>query len=41
MTTASGLQIIKVKEGTGPSAAGKTATVFYTGGLYQNGEKGA
>jgi peptidylprolyl isomerase len=41
MTTADGLQIIEVKEGTGPSAAGKTATVHYTGWLYQNGQKGA
>jgi peptidylprolyl isomerase len=41
MTTASGLQIIEVKEGTGPTAAGKTATVHYTGWLYQNGQKGA
>jgi peptidylprolyl isomerase len=41
MTTASGLQIIEVKEGAGPSAAGKTATVHYTGWLYANGQKGA
>jgi peptidylprolyl isomerase len=41
MTTADGLQIIEVKEGTGPSAAGKTAVVHYTGWLYQNGQKGA
>jgi peptidylprolyl isomerase len=41
MTTASGLQIIEVKEGTGASAAGKTATVHYTGWLYANGQKGA
>jgi peptidylprolyl isomerase len=41
MTTASGLQIIEVKEGTGASAAGKTASVHYTGWLYQNGQKGA
>lgn len=40
MTTASGLQIIEVQEGTGPSAAGKTASVHYTGWLYQNGQKG-
>jgi peptidylprolyl isomerase len=41
MTTADGLQIIEVKEGTGASAAGKTATVHYTGWLYGNGQKGA
>jgi len=41
MTTSSGLQIIEVKEGTGPTAAGKTATVHYTGWLYENGQKGA
>jgi peptidylprolyl isomerase len=41
MTTSSGLQIIEVKEGTGASAAGKTASVHYTGWLYQNGQKGA
>src|ERR1044071_9584159 len=41
MTTASGLQIIEVKEGTGLTAAGKTATVHYTGWLYTNGQKGA
>ena len=41
MTTASGLQIIDVKEGTGATAAGKTATVHYTGWLYTNGQKGA
>ena len=40
MTTASGLQIIEVKEGTGATAAGKTATVHYTGWLYTNGQKG-
>jgi peptidylprolyl isomerase len=40
MTTASGLQIIEVKEGTGASAAGKTAVVHYTGWLYNNGQKG-
>jgi peptidylprolyl isomerase len=41
MTTADGLQIIEVKEGTGASAKGKTATVHYTGWLYTNGQKGA
>ena len=40
MTTSSGLQIIEVKEGTGASAAGKTASVHYTGWLYENGQKG-
>ena len=40
MTTASGLQIIEVQEGTGPTAKGKTATVHYTGWLYTNGQKG-
>jgi peptidylprolyl isomerase len=40
MTTASGLQIIEVKEGTGASPAGKTALVHYTGWLYTNGQKG-
>jgi peptidylprolyl isomerase len=40
MTTASGLQIIEVKEGTGASPAGKTAVVHYTGWLYTNGQKG-
>ncbi len=41
MTTADGLQIIEVKEGAGPTAAGRTATVHYTGWLYQDGKKGA
>jgi peptidylprolyl isomerase len=41
MTTASGLQIIEVKEGTGPTAKGKTAVVHYTGWLYKDGQKGA
>jgi peptidylprolyl isomerase len=41
MTTADGLQIIEVQEGTGASAKGKTATVHYTGWLYANGQKGA
>jgi peptidylprolyl isomerase len=40
MTTSSGLQIIEVKEGTGPTPAGKTAVVHYTGWLYENGQKG-
>jgi peptidylprolyl isomerase len=40
MTTADGLTIIEVKEGTGASPAGKTAVVHYTGWLYQNGQKG-
>ena len=40
VTTSSGLQIVEVKEGTGPTAAGKTATVHYTGWLYTNGQKG-
>ena len=41
MTTASGLQIVEIKEGTGASPAGKTAVVHYTGWLYTNGQKGA
>jgi len=40
MTTADGLTIIEVQEGTGPTAAGKTAVVHYTGWLYTNGQKG-
>jgi peptidylprolyl isomerase len=40
VTTASGLQYIDTKVGTGASGAGKTATVHYTGWLYQNGQKG-
>jgi peptidylprolyl isomerase len=40
MTTASGLQIIETTVGTGPSPAGKTAVVHYTGWLYENGAKG-
>jgi FKBP-type peptidyl-prolyl cis-trans isomerase FkpA len=40
MTTTSGLTIIDIKEGTGPSPAGKTAVVHYTGWLYDNGQKG-
>ena len=41
VTTASGLKYIDAKVGTGPEAKGKTATVHYTGWLYQNGQKGA
>jgi peptidylprolyl isomerase len=41
MTTASGLQIIDVKVGTGPSPKrGQTVEVHYTGWLYENGAKG-
>jgi peptidylprolyl isomerase len=40
VTTSSGLQYIDTKVGTGPTGAGKTATVHYTGWLYQNGQKG-
>jgi peptidylprolyl isomerase len=41
MTTASGLTIIDVKEGTGPSPKrGQTVEVHYTGWLYENGKKG-
>ena len=40
MTTADGLKYIDVKVGTGPEAKGKTATVHYTGWLYENGAKG-
>jgi peptidylprolyl isomerase len=40
MTTASGLQIIDTKVGTGASPAGKTAVVHYTGWLYHDGAKG-
>jgi peptidylprolyl isomerase len=40
MTTNSGLQIIDTTVGTGPSPAGKTAVVHYTGWLYENGAKG-
>jgi peptidylprolyl isomerase len=36
----SGLQYIDTKVGSGPTGAGKTATVHYTGWLYQNGQKG-
>jgi FKBP-type peptidyl-prolyl cis-trans isomerase FkpA len=42
VTTASGLQIIDTKPGTGPSPrAGQTVTVHYTGWLYANGAKGS
>ena len=42
MTTASGLQIIDIKEGTGASPrTGQTCVMHYTGWLYQNGQKGA
>ena len=41
MTTASGLQIIDVKEGTGASPKpGQTCIMHYTGWLYENGQKG-
>ena len=41
MTTASGLQIIDSKVGTGPSPkAGQTCVMHYTGWLYENGAKG-
>ena len=40
MTNPSGLQIIDTTVGTGPSPAGKTAVVHYTGWLYTNGQKG-
>jgi peptidylprolyl isomerase len=40
VTTPSGLQYIDTKVGTGATGAGKTATVHYTGWLYQNGQKG-
>lgn len=41
VTTSSGLQIVDVKVGNGPSPQGKTAIVHYTGWLYENGAKGA
>ena len=42
MTTASGLEIIDVKEGTGASPkSGQTCVMHYTGWLYQDGKKGA
>ena len=41
VTTASGLQIIDTKVGTGAAPrAGQTAVVHYTGWLYENGVKG-
>ena len=41
MTTASGLQIIDSKVGTGASpASGQTCVMHYTGWLYENGQKG-
>jgi peptidylprolyl isomerase len=41
MTTASGLQIVDVKEGGGPSPKkGQTCVMHYTGWLYENGQKG-
>ena len=41
MTTASGLQIIDIKEGTGASPkSGQTCVMHYTGWLYENGQKG-
>jgi peptidylprolyl isomerase len=41
MTTASGLQIIDGKEGTGASPkSGQTCVMHYTGWLYENGQKG-
>jgi FKBP-type peptidyl-prolyl cis-trans isomerase len=41
MTTASGLQIIDIKEGTGAlPKTGQTCVMHYTGWLYENGQKG-
>jgi FKBP-type peptidyl-prolyl cis-trans isomerase len=41
MTTASGLQIIDSKEGTGASPkSGQTCVMHYTGWLFENGQKG-
>jgi FKBP-type peptidyl-prolyl cis-trans isomerase len=41
MTTASGLQIIDSKEGTGATPKpGQTCVMHYTGWLYENGQKG-
>ena len=42
MTTASGLQIVDTKEGTGASpATGQTCVMHYTGWLWVNGQKGS
>ncbi|WP_315706834.1 MULTISPECIES: FKBP-type peptidyl-prolyl cis-trans isomerase [unclassified Bradyrhizobium] len=41
MTTPSGLEIIDIKEGTGPSPKpGQICVMHYTGWLYENGQKG-
>ena len=41
MTTASGLQIIDSKDGTGASPKpGQTCVMHYTGWLYESGQKG-
>jgi peptidylprolyl isomerase len=41
LTTASGLQIIDSKEGTGATPqTGQTCVMHYTGWLYENGQKG-
>jgi peptidylprolyl isomerase len=41
MTTASGLQIVDTKPGTGASPrSGQTCVMHYTGWLYENGAKG-
>jgi peptidylprolyl isomerase len=41
MTTASGLQIVDTREGTGASPKpGQTCVMHYTGWLYENGQKG-
>ena len=41
MTTASGLQIIDTRPGTGASPKpGQTCVMHYTGWLYENGQKG-
>jgi peptidylprolyl isomerase len=41
MTTASGLQIVDTKVGTGASPQpGQTCVMHYTGWLYENGQKG-
>ena len=42
ITTDSGLSYIDTKAGTGPAAkAGQSATVHYTGWIYENGVKGS